>query len=155
MLMPADSAPYGMACRTPDEVTQLKANGTAPPTAHDHVQRYFASGLWSPGTDSSLESSMTAFDTEVSPYVYASFYVRADPDWQQKADTDNNFKMYSFSAGNGPYEKAGFFYFHFEGFKDPGGGIGTGSNYFTGPQLFTACAVPQGHIRCVDDALVN
>ena len=155
-VVPDAAGEYGMRCRTPDEVSALKQAGAASDPAHSRATRYLTSGLWSPSPDANTwASSMTVYDTEVSPYFYASFYIRADPDWFADPDTDGNFKMYSYSIGNGAYEEAGFYYFGFAGFQDPNGGISMGPNYFTGPTLFSPCVSPGGDIRCVDPDLVN
>ena len=145
---------YSLRCRTPAQVTAQKASGAAPEVAHTHASRYLTGAAFA-STAYGADSFVTAYNTDVSPYLYASFYYRADPDWYQEASTDGNHKMYTYSAGNSPYAQAGYYYFELHEFADPLGPITVGTNYFTAPQLFSPCAAPQGDVRCVDPDLVN
>ncbi len=123
---PEHNGPYAVGYRTPQEVTRLKSNGSAPPLPHDRVQRYIA-GAHFTEQESNFYSwnVMVGLDGEqATQRGYVSYYMRIDPDWTLDdipgPEGDHNFKEAQMAAGGGPWGDSGDnWYYGLSGLADP------------------------------------
>lgn len=97
---PDESKTYHLHYTTP-------INGVALP--HSHVTRYLAGAHGEAGANGTQVDFWKDHDISVSPYIFASWYNRADPAWQFGTDL-NNYKSFDHTVASSAYSAQGTMY---------------------------------------------